>query len=113
LKKNLLSLKRFSQLVENVQVKRNSERFPDCVFFFNGEKLLAEYDKRFPKNIWIAWDIWSVFANEYAMQLAEVKEFIRKQVEKHFKMKVSEPLSSDGTRLLWVEKHFKMKVSEK
>src|SRR5690606_11398425 len=77
---------RFLQLVENVQVKRDLEKYPNSVFFFNGEKLLAEYDKRFPKNLWIAWNILDVFENEYKMQYVEIQAFMREQVEKHFKM---------------------------
>jgi len=103
---------RFLQLVENVEIRRDLERYPNSIFFFDGDKFLAEYDARFPENLCISRGIWDVFANEYKMKYVEIQAFMREQVEKYFKMKVRRPIAWFTCETLQVEEHFKMKARE-
>lgn len=99
---------RFLQLVDinNISIKINKEIYPDSVFFFNGETFLAEYDKKFPKNIWINFDIWDVFENEYGMKYHEIQGFIRKQIRRYFNWEKNKPLACPVLRSLGIHGHF-------
>lgn len=100
---------RFAQLVEGYEVKTDWQKYPNWLFFFKGEKLLGEFNLK-TQVFYASWDNrWSIFANELEMEYLDIQQFMRKQVEEHFKLKVSETCPKIFLQTFQVEEHFKLK----
>lgn len=103
---------RFAEIIEGYEVKTDWKEYPNWLFFFKNGKLLGEFFLETQTFYASLGNLWSVFENEFEMGYVDIQRFIGKQVEKHFKLNVSE------TPAIWrrvtrkVEKHFKLKVSE-
>ena len=102
---------RFLELIDDLEIRIDEEKYPESIFFFKDEKFYFEQDSKNDK-FWCDYNkIWSVFQIEYNMTYYKIQSFIKDMVEKHFKMKVSTPANGADILHIVMEKHFKMKVS--
>lgn len=102
---------RFAELVEGYEVKTDWEKWPNWLFFFKEEKLLGEFYLK-TQIFYSTWDnLWSVFENEFEMKYPEIIQFMRKQIENHFKLSMYKASWRWTNHKLEVEEHFKSKVN--
>ena len=74
---------RFYNIVKCLTQKTDKEKYPDSVFYFDGDKFMFEIKKPY---IWCSYpNVWSVFEIEYSMNYDDTQLFIKQQIEKHFK----------------------------
>ena len=74
------------ELIDDLEIKVDEEKYPYSIFFFKEDKLLFEQDSR-SDVFWCNYDkIWSVFEKEYHMKYEEIQSFIKDMMEKHLKM---------------------------
>jgi len=98
---------RFLELIDDIEIKVDKEKYLGSVFFFKDEKCFFEHNSKYD-YLWCDYNnIWSVFEREYGLSHTEIQSFIKYMLEKHFKMKVSTLPSTSLMQRELVEKHFK------
>ena len=76
---------RFLELFQGLQMRSDIEEYPNSVFYFRGDILIAEIRN---SSLWISYlEVWCIFEEEFNMKYSEIQGFIKSMVEKHFKWK--------------------------
>ena len=65
---------------------KKSDKYPNSIFFMDGEKCFAEQDNK-NKYFWIRYeDFWQVFETKFNMNYKETQAFLNGMLEKHLKL---------------------------
>jgi len=92
---------RFFELFNGLQLKFDFEKYRESLFFFRGDEVWLEYDLK-DNHLWILYEKWEVFENEYSMNYHEIQTFIKNMVERHFNLKgVEPPICKHSTKNRW------------
>lgn len=97
----------FKSLLFKMIIKQDQKRFPNFLFFFIGNNLYMDYDVK--NNIFgCSYPyIWSNIQLNFGLSDEEISDFIKNQVEKHFKMEINTPGTGLESFVELVEEHFK------
>ncbi len=101
--------RRVKELCQNLTIKIDEDRFPNRIFWFRGDELIFDYDKKsgyFNCNYSL---VWSVFESEFELNYHQIRKLIKGKVEEHFKLKDVTPEVGGDIFISWVEEHFKLK----
>ncbi len=101
--------RRFKELFQNLAIKIDEDRYPNTIFWFRGDNVIFDYDKKsgyFYCNYML---VWSVFESEFGLNYDQISKLIKGRVEEHFKLKDATPLMARTNWTSLVEEHFKLK----
>ena len=74
---------RFLEILNGCEVKIDKEKYPDSVFLFKNGKCYFEIENL---TLWCKYKhVWQIFENEFSMNYVDIQQFIKGQVEEHFK----------------------------
>ena len=65
---------------------KKSDKYPDSIFFMDGDKCFVEQDN---KNKYFGTryeDFWQVFKTKFGLKYAEIQAFLNGMLEKHLKL---------------------------
>jgi len=93
-------------IFEGLHIKLDLKRYPNSIFFFKGERLWMEYDRRY-KKLWCRGEFLEVLERKNKLDYLEVQAFIKGQVEQHFKLKGITLTKIGGEQFQQEEQHFK------
>lgn len=80
---------RFLEFIDGLTIKIDKEKYPDSIFFFRGEECQIEIQKSI---VWFRYEgFWKVFEDEFGMKYQQIQDFMKIQLEEHFKMKGVSP----------------------
>lgn len=92
-------------ILNGCEVKIDKEKYPNSVFLFKNGECYFEIEKQY---LWCRYKhVWQIFENEFSMNYADIQQFIKGQVEEHFKCKGLTPLFFRPQNTESVEEHFK------
>jgi len=98
-------------LGNELTIKVDREKYPNSVFYFQGETYLLEFEKS--ENETLLWcnyyKIWNPISNKFSLNYASIQNLIQETVEEHFKMRGVTPPFVRGRLRNRVEEHFKMR----
>jgi len=87
---------RFEEIINGLVIKIDKGKYPNSIFFFKNDKCLFELEN---STLWCSFsNVWSIFSEENNMNYDATQEFIKIQMEKHFKMKDVTPISPKYNR---------------
>jgi|SRR5690606_1056346 len=100
----------FFTAMDGVTVKEDRNKYPSSVFLFKGDRLVMGVEEL--KGIWCSYELlWSKIEPHFNHSYDDTQHFIKRMVEKHFKLKDVTPeldyySADDG-----VEEHFFLLIS--
>ena len=98
---------RFLEILNGCEIKIDKEKYPNSVFLFKNGECYFEIENPI---IWCRYKhVWQIFENEFSMNYVDIQQFIKGQVEEHFKCKGLTPKYNDTWLQTEVEEHFKCK----
>lgn len=100
---------RFEELIAGLTRKVDFEHYPNSVFFFCGRKFLFEQDLSSDRFWCDSERVWRVLECERRYNYIHVKDFIIKQVKKHFELEEITPIELIEEYSWMIEGHFNTK----
>ncbi len=101
--------RRFKELCQNLTIKIDEDKFPNRIFWFRGDEVIFDYDKKdgyFYCNYGL---VWLVFESEFGLNYDQTSKLIKGRVEEHSKLKDVTPTGYLIAPEVEVEEHFKLK----
>lgn len=99
---------RLLEILNGCEIKIDKEKYPDSVFLFKNGECYFEIENLI---LWCRYKhVWQIFENEFSMNYVDIQQFIKGQVEEHFKCMGLTPLTPNNLQIIWVEEHFKLKL---
>ena len=85
----------FPQILNNATIKIDLEKYPNSIFYFSGDTLLLEIEKREEKLIaWFNYSkIWNPISKQNAWDYSQTQEFLQERIEDHLKLREVTALS--------------------
>ena len=74
--------------------KTDKEKYPNSVFYFQGETFLLEIEKTSEKlYVWVNYDkIWNPISSKFSLSYSEIQQILKVKIEEHFKLSDATPL---------------------
>lgn len=95
----------FFELIQDLEVKVDLEKFPYSTFFFKNKEIWFEIWKKQDEEYGYFYcsynKMWSIFKDEYRLNSVEIKYFIKDMIEKYFKMNLTPHTQKGLIRLSW------------
>ena len=68
--------------------KTDKEKYPNSVFYFQGETFLLEIEKTSEKlYAWVNYDkIWNPISSKFNLSYLEIQQILKVTIEEHFKL---------------------------
>ncbi len=96
-------------LLSQMVVKEDQEKFPDRIFFFIGDECLMNLELK-NWSLWCSHDaIWSILEKKIGTEYSKVQSFIKNVMEQHFKNEEVTPGFMAPIVQKSMEQHFKDK----
>jgi hypothetical protein len=96
----------FIDLIKDCSIKLDQEKYPFCIFLFDGNKWMFEYDWK-EKLLWFDYNcIWEIFESKFNIDYQEFKIFILNMMFNYFKFKISKFVSNFNISFKSLEKYF-------
>ncbi len=100
----------FLKMINGSTFKIGAKKYPNSNFYFDGETLLLEIEKREEK--WYAWfnydKIWSPISRQNNWNYTKTQEFFKLMIEDHFKLRDVTAVVREGWFTSMIEDHFKL-----
>lgn len=92
----------FKNLLSQMTIKQDREKYPYSLFFFLGNEIYMEQDKNYYYLLWVCHKrIWSKLKSKFGLKDQEIRDLIKNTVEEHFKIKVSTPSNGNTKHEAW------------
>ncbi len=111
--------KRFLQLISDLNIKTDRNKYPQVLFFFKGNSLLMDYMEQVSTMCISEKNVWSVLKTEFKLTDPKIEKLTLTVLQNHFTLNITRTFSSkngdksfpdsEGTHDN-VEKHFNQKV---
>lgn len=99
---------RFLEILNSCEIKIDKEKYPNSVFLFKNGECYFEIEKQY---LWCRYKhVWQIFENEFSTNYVDIQQFIKGQVEEHFKCMGLTPVPCYLSKQNKVEEHFKLKL---
>ena len=74
--------------------KTDKEKYPNSVFYSQGETFLLEIEKTSEKlYAWVNYDkIWNPISSKFRLSYSEIQQILKVKIEEHFKLSDATPL---------------------
>jgi hypothetical protein len=91
--------------------KKDPYKYPNSVFYFDGETFLIEIEKTEEKIL--AWvnnvKIWNPISEKFGLHYYQTQHILKVKIEEHFKLRDVTPASISNQIVETIEEHFKLR----
>lgn len=96
---------------KDLTCKVDKEKYPNSVFYFDGETSILEIEKIEKKlYAWVNYDkIWHPISTKFGLNYSEVEQILKVRIEEHFKLRDVTPFIIFKIIYCLIEEHFKLR----
>lgn len=82
-----------AELLDGLTIRISGEKYPDSTFFFRGDEVWLELEKREDKTyLWCRYSkFWNPISEKFSFDYSQTQQLIKEKVEEHFKMREVTP----------------------